>query len=329
MIVVTGTLGFIGSQVLQALLRRCDASSLVAVDHPFQEAKARNRAIVSSVRFLEHDAFLNALHSRQLCPEIIVHLGACSSTTESDWSFLKQNNLEYSQELWRWCAENSRRFVYASSAATYGDGTRGFDDERDIGELQPLNLYGKSKHDFDLWVQHQEHSGAKQPRQCVGLKFFNVFGPGEGHKGRMASMVYHSYNQIRSTEKVRLFKSHRPDYPDGGQLRDFIYVNQVVEVILQCVENPSIKGLFNLGTGKARGFRDLAIAVFASLRLEPVIEYIPMPDDLKGKYQYFTQAIMTKAARNGLRVPEMSLEDAVADYVSWLENTHAPAPETA
>lgn len=313
MIAVTGSLGFIGSRVLGALAAQRDPGSLLSVDHPFVAEKAGNQ--VPHVPFLDHDAFLAKLTAGKVNPEVIIHLGACSSTTETNWDYLRRNNLEYSQTLWNWCAQQKARLIYASSAATYGDGSRGFDDESEISRLQPLNLYGKSKHDFDLWVQAQRQP---EPAQCAGFKFFNVFGPGESHKGRMASMVFHSFHQIRASGRVRLFESHRPDYAHGGQLRDFIYIEQVVDVLLQCVANPSISGLFNLGTGRARSFADLSNAVFAALKKPSQIDYIPMPLDIRDKYQYFTQATMAKASRAGLRLPEVSLEDAVADYVGRL-----------
>jgi ADP-L-glycero-D-manno-heptose 6-epimerase len=319
-IVVTGALGFIGSRVLEALLRKHDRASLLAVDHPVVQSKSANQ--FPGVRFVDHLAFLEELHRGLVAPAAIIHMGACSSTTETSWDYLRDNNLEYSKTLWRWCAEHQGRLIYASSAATYGDGAAGFDDEEDISRLEPLNLYGRSKHDFDLWVRERERSGEPRPAQCVGFKFFNVFGPGEAHKGRMASMVFHGYNQIRASGQVKLFKSHKDGYADGGQLRDFVYIDQVVDLILQSLDKPQVNGLFNLGTGKARSFKDLMVATFRALGLAPNIEYIPMPEDLRGKYQYFTEATMTKAARAGLQLRDITLEEAVADYVSRLGGTH-------
>jgi ADP-L-glycero-D-manno-heptose 6-epimerase len=255
-----------------------------------------------------------------LQPELIFHLGACSSTTETDWNYLADNNLAYSQKLWNWAAAHRARLLYASSAATYGDGENGFDDSLDLTRLCPLNLYGKSKHDFDLWVEEQVLLRVPQPVQSVGFKFFNVFGPGEGHKGRMASMVWHGYHQILKEGTVRLFESHRPDYAHGGQLRDFIYVKDVVRVMLSFAERREVSGLFNLGTGQARSFRDLIEATFAASGRPASIEYIPMPEDLRGRYQYFTQATMTKTARAGIVFQPTPLEDAVADYVAWLRD---------
>jgi len=325
-IVVTGAAGFIGSRLLGELAARHPAGELLAVDHPVPADKAANLAVAPQVPFLTHHQFLEALASGRVEPELIYHLGACSSTTETNWAFLAENNLGYSQRVWEWCAARSRRLIYASSAATYGDGHAGFDDELPLERLQPLNLYGKSKHDFDLWVEAQVRTGRPRPRQTVGLKFFNVYGPGEGHKGRMASMVFHGWNQIRQHGAVRLFKSHRPDYADGGQLRDFIYVRDVTDVMLALGDRPAVSGLFNLGTGRARSFRELIEALFAALGRPPRIDYIPMPDDLQGKYQYFTEATMRKLARAGVPCRPTPVGEGVADYVAHLQR--ALPPET-
>lgn len=318
-IVVTGAAGFIGSQLLEGFVTRYPMAELMAVDHPLTEDKRKNLTTVPGVAFLDHSTFLGALESGTLSPELILHMGACSSTTEQDWAYLADNNLRYSQRLWLWCARNGRRLIYASSAATYGDGTRGFDDESPLAGLQPLNLYGRSKHEFDLWVEQQVKEGRPQPVQSVGLKFFNVFGPGEAHKGRMASMVFHGYHQIRNEGVVRLFRSHRPDYTDGGQLRDFIYVRDLVRVMEELAARPAISGLFNLGTGQAHSFRELMEALFAALSLPPRIEYVPMPEDLQGRYQYFTEATMRKLARAGVPYVPTPLAAAVADYAQWLQ----------
>lgn len=324
--VITGAAGFIGSRLLEALAARHPAVALLAVDHPVPRVKAGNLAVAPGVPFLEHNAFLAALESNQLRPEIIFHMGACSSTTEGDWTYLAENNVRYSQRLWTWCATNAQRLIYASSAATYGDGAQGFDDDLDIGLLRPLNLYGKSKQDFDLWVEQQAKAGRPGPAQCAGLKFFNVFGPGEGHKGRMASMVYHGWNQINQQGFVRLFKSHQAGYEDGGQLRDFIYVRDVVDVMLALADQPKASGLFNLGTGKAHTFRELIEALFQALNREPRIEYIPMPEDLREKYQYFTEATMRKLTRAGIPFQPRSLTAAVADYAGWMNLQAAKTP---
>ncbi len=315
LIVVTGAYGFIGNRLLLRLLRSHPTDHLLAVDHPAQPAKGANIAAIASVPFLGHNEFLQAIEAGLLHPKTILHMGACSDTTEARWDYLLENNVGYSQRLWKWCAANAAALIYASSAATYGDGSRGFDDEAPISALEPLNLYGRSKHDFDLWVQSQFGVHSTQPTQCVGLKFFNVFGPGEQHKGRMASMVFHARNQILATGRARLFKSHRPDYSDGGQLRDFISVEDVVQVILQLLERPDVSGLFNLGTAQARSFNDLVLGVFSALQRKPVIDYFPMPDDLQGKYQYFTQASMRKMASHGIDVSFRSLEQSIADCI--------------
>ena len=314
-IAVTGAAGFIGSQVALALQKKHGAPSLLLIDHPLTKEKSANLENLKNVQFLDHQQFISGLEANKIRPAAIIHLGACSDTTEQNWSYLEQNNLRYSQRIWTWCALNNSRLIYASSAATYGDGSAGFDDEVDIRRLKPLNLYGQSKQDFDLWVEDQQKAGATSPPQTVGLKFFNVFGPGEAHKGRMASMVYHGYNQIRDKGQVRLFKSSRPDYSDGGQLRDFIYVKDVVAVIERLLDQPNVSGLFNLGTGQARPFRDLINAVFAALGKKSNIEYIPMPGDLEGKYQYFTEAKMKKLPRAIGQYDFQPLEKSVADYV--------------
>ena len=328
-IVVTGAAGFIGGQLLRALRGLHAASELLAVDHPLKPAMGPAAEAFGGVRFLTHSQFLEALQAGILRPELVFHMGACSSTTETDWNYLADNNLGYSQKLWRWAAAHGARLLYASSAATYGDGENGFDDTVDLSRLRPLNLYGKSKHDFDLWVEEQERLGVPRPAQCVGFKFFNVFGPGEGHKGRMASMVWHGYHQILKEGSVRLFESHRPEYPHGGQLRDFIYVKDVVRVMLSFAERREVSGLFNLGTGQARSFRDLIEAAFAALGRPASIEYIPMPEDLRGRYQYFTQATMAKTARAGIVYTPTSLEAAVADYVNHLRNAEVSSSGTA
>lgn len=317
-IVITGAAGFIGSRLLADLASRYPAADLLAVDHPVTAAKRANLESAPGVAFLGHQDFIEALEAGRLDPRLILHMGACSSTTEQYWGFLAENNLRYSQRLWSWCAARSSRLIYASSAATYGDGPDGFDDELPISRLSPLNLYGRSKHEFDLWVEAQAAAGRPRPAQSVGLKFFNVFGPGEGHKGRMASMVLHGYHQIRAAGLVQLFQSHRPDYADGGQLRDFIWVDDIVEVVTALVAVPAVCGLFNLGTGKARSFRELAEAVFAAMGLPPRIEYVPMPEDLQGRYQYFTQATMRKLADAGIRYRPTPLEEGVARYVGRL-----------
>ena len=322
--VVTGAAGFIGSRLLESLAAIVPAVDLLAVDHRVPPEKQHNLSVAPCVHFMEHLHFLEALESGFLAPEVIFHMGACSSTTEANWAYLEANNLRYSQRIWRWCAQQNSRMIYASSAATYGDGSQGFDDEAAIIHLEPLNLYGKSKHDFDLWVEVQLAAGRPAPAQSVGLKFFNVFGPGEAHKGRMASMVFHGWNQIRRSGRVKLFQSYKEGISDGGQLRDFIYVGDVVAVIDSLRRHAEVSGLFNLGTGQAHSFHALMEALFDAMRRPTQIEYIPMPDDLRGRYQYFTEAKMRKLARAGIVYHPTSLNVSVTEYVRWLE-THASA----
>jgi len=313
MIVVTGAAGFIGANIVSALNAE-EETDIVAVDvagqvTPYLES-------VQIREFVERDALPAWLERHATDVRQILHMGACSDTTCSDREFMMRNNLDYTCWLWNFCAKHGVRLVYASSAATYGDGSNGYDDTTDPALLKPLNLYGESKQLFDLWALEQ----SKTPNGWAGLKFFNVYGPHENHKGRMASVVFHSFNQIKSVGGVKLFASDRPGIPDGGQMRDFIYVKDVVAAVLHCARAPreNIGALFNVGTGKARSFADLATAVFRALSLEPNIQYIPMPVDLKGKYQYFTEAKMSKLQASGLTQPFHSLEAGVSDYVRKL-----------
>jgi len=315
-LVVTGAAGFIGSQLAQALDQR--GMELVLVDHPMVTSKVPNLEGLERHRFLGHRDFLAEFESDPGRFAGIFHMGACSSTVETNWSYLLENNVQYSQRLWEGCARAGTRLIYASSAATYGDGSDGFDDEADIAALRPLNLYGQSKQDFDLWVQGRVNAASPHPAQSVGLKFFNVWGPGEAHKGRMASMAFHTFRQIRERGFVRLFKSHRPDFEDGGQLRDFIYVGDVVRTILDLWDAPRISGLFNLGTGRAESFKNYTSAMFTALELEPRIEYIAMPEDLQGRYQYFTEATMSKIRAAGIPFEPTPLQDAMNQYAEFL-----------
>jgi ADP-L-glycero-D-manno-heptose 6-epimerase len=262
---------------------------------------------------LSPDAFLALVESGKLGKtESIIHLGACSSTTERDADFLMRNNYRYTRTLCEWSLKNDARFVYASSGATYGDGSQGYsDDDAATLELQPLNMYGYSKHLFDLWAIRNRLFG-----KIVGLKYFNVFGPYEDHKGDMRSMVTKSYEQIKRTGKVQLFKSYRPEYADGEQMRDFIYAKDAVAVTLHFALNRSKGGLFNCGTGKARTWKDLVTAVYSAMELPPHIEFIPMPEQLQGKYQYFTEAEMQKLRAAGYTAPFYTLEDAVKEYIT-------------
>lgn len=317
-IIVTGGAGFIGSSVVRTL-NDSGEDGIIIADDIAQTDKWLNlrnkkfRKYIHKTQLLEHLSEINRTGGVQA----VIHMGACSSTTERDFDYLYRNNFEYTKTLWDWCAENGVSFIYASSAATYGDGSCGFDDEGDIDLLQPLNGYGYSKQLFDLWVKHQ---ATMFPPQHVGLKFFNVYGPNEYFKGSMASMVYHGYKQIREGGAIRLFKSCNPAYEDGEQLRDFVYIKDVCRVILWLLEHPKVSGLFNVGTGRAQSFRELAEATFRALGREPNIEYISMPGHLREKYQYYTKAEMSKLREAGYDAPFMNVEEGVADYVqSYLD----------
>jgi len=307
MIAITGAAGFIGSN----LAARLSGADLLLVDDLPTVEKAGNWAGLCAFQFINMEHFLDELHRKRSSIEVIFHLGACSSTTETDWSFLLRNNVEYTKSLWRWCAREGKPFYYASSAATYGDGSLGFDDRTPPTELRPLNLYGKSKNDFDIWALQEVERGGPQPPAWAGLKFFNVYGPRESHKGKMASVVWHARRQILETGEVRLFKSNDPAYPDGGQRRDFVFVGDCVEHMLWLWEHPEVTGIFNSGTGTSRTFEDLARAVFAALGREPRIRFIDMPPELGRQYQNYTQADMSKLREAGCDVPATSLEEGV------------------
>lgn len=321
MIAVTGAAGFIGSNLAHTLA--AEGHALLLVDHDITSAKAANLAGLSRFAFSRHDHFLDDLAGGRVRPDAIFHLGACSATTETDWNYLLRNNVEYTRTLWQWCAANGKPLLYASSAATYGDGTRGFDDRTPPGEFTPLNLYGKSKNDFDLWALSEVEKGGPQPPKWAGVKFFNVYGPREPHKGRMASVVYQTWRQVKATGGMKLFRSTDPRYPDGGQLRDFVFVGDCVAHLLWLWKHPSPNGLFNSGTGAPRTFLDLATAVFAALGLPPRISFIDMPADLARQYQNFTRAEMSKLRAAGCDLPATSLEAGVRQTVRWLEGEAA------
>jgi ADP-L-glycero-D-manno-heptose 6-epimerase len=314
-IVVTGGAGFIGSNVVKALNDRGETRILV-VDHLSQGPKWKNLVGLRFEDYLDREDFLKSIEENKFYDlKAIIHLGACSDTTVHDLHFLYKNNYVYSQKLCLYALKNGIRFVYASSAATYGDGSLGFnDDEEQLYELKPLNPYGFYKHLFDLWAYQKGFLNS-----IAGLKYFNVFGDREFHKGDMRSVALKAYEQIKKDGKVRLFKSYHPDYEDGGQLRDFIYVKDAVEVTLFFMEHPQINGIFNVGTGKARSFKDLVIAVFKALDLPPKIEYIDMPEQLKKQYQYFTEANLSKLRKVGYNSPMLELEEAIKEYVKFLE----------
>ena len=262
------------------------------------------------ITYIPKRQLLDRLHSLSDI-DGVVHLGACSSTTETDFDYLYANNYTYSVELYRFCAQRNIPFIYASSASVYGDGTLGFSEDIPCCKLTPLNRYGYSKKLFDEWLERQE----KHTNQCVGLRFFNVYGPNEYHKGTMASMVYHGFHQIASTGKIRLFKSENPQYPDGEQSRDFVFVNDVCDVIVYFMQHPAHSGVFNVGTGHCYTFNDLAQALFSALDIPPCIEYIAMPESLKVSYQYCTRADIGKLRKHGY-VQEMTpLKKGVHEYV--------------
>lgn len=309
-IVVTGGAGFIGSCVVRSLNDR-GREDIIIVDDIASTDKWMNLRNKSYLRYVHKTDFLKEL-SRLDDVDAIIHMGACSSTTERDFDYLYQNNFEYTKTLWFYCAEHQIPLIYASSAATYGDGSRGFDDRSNIDQLEPLNGYGYSKQLFDQWVKHQ---ATTYPRQYVGLKFFNVYGPNEYCKGSMASMIYHGYKQIRENGKIRLFKSYKEGIADGDQMRDFVYVKDVCDVIMWLLDHEGVNGLFNVGTGKAQSFRELAEATFHALGLKPNIEYIEMPETLRDKYQYYTKAEMTTLREAGYSKEFMDLEQGAADYV--------------
>lgn len=311
-IVVTGAGGFIGRNVVAELNTR-GHENLLLVDSMGCDEKWRNLLGLQYEDLLNPDEFLANVEKGKVAElDAMIHLGACSSTTERDADFLLRNNYRYTRTLCEYSLRENTRFIYASSAATYGDGSHGYsDDVAELAILQPLNMYGYSKHMMDLWARKH-----KLFDRIVGLKYFNVFGPYEDHKGDMRSMVVKSYGQIKKTGKVELFKSYRPDYADGEQKRDFIYVKDAVAMTLHFLEHRDGGGLFNCGTGQARSWKDLATAVFAAMHLPPRIEFIAMPEVLQGKYQYFTQAPMEKIRKAGYQAPFTSLEDAVFDYVT-------------
>jgi ADP-L-glycero-D-manno-heptose 6-epimerase len=315
MIAVTGAAGFIGSNLAHRLA--AEGHTLLLVDHPLTPAKPANWAGLDDFRFLGPDRFLISLD--ELNCEAIFHLGACSSTTETDWDYLDRNNIAYTRTLWQWCAKHGRSFIYASSAATYGDGSKGFDDRTPPTVLTPLNLYGKSKNDFDIWAL----SETVAPPTWAGMKFFNVYGPRESHKRRMASVVWQARRQIRKTGEVKLFKSTDPKYPDGGQTRDFVFVNDCVDHMIWLWKSKAPNAIYNSGTGEPRTFLDLVNATFAAMKMKSNVKFIDMPADLAGKYQNYTKAEMGKLRAAGYDRPGTSLEDGVRQTVEWLE-TQSP-----
>ena len=321
MIVVTGGAGFIGSCFVKKL-NQMGIDDILIVDNLGKTEKWQNLVKKKYKDYLHKNVFISSLISGKMDKVIdsIVHIGACSSTTETNADYLMENNIHYSMTLANWAIKNNKKMWYASSAATYGDGELGYSDEDEkTPEYRPLNMYGYSKHAFDLWVLRN-----KLETKLTGFKFFNVFGPNEYHKSGMRSLIHKAFPKARDDHNIKLFKSYLEDYEDGGQKRDFVYVKDILEVMAFFFENPDIGGIYNIGTGKAHAWNDVANAMFKALDVEGKIDYVPMPDELQGKYQYFTEADLTKLRRAGCNHQFMSLEDSIADYLkSHLMKTDA------
>lgn len=310
MIVVTGANGFIGS-CLVGRLNREGYKDIVVADDFSREEKNKNLSGKIFSKQVHRDVFVSWLGENHRMVQFVFHLGARTDTTEFDKKIFDRLNLNFSKEVWNTCVEFGLPLVYASSAATYGSGENGYDDDHAIVEnLKPMNPYGESKNEFDKWVLKQD----RKPYFWAGLKFFNVYGPNEYHKGRMASVVFHAFNQIKTTGKVKLFRSHRAEYEDGKQLRDFIYVKDVIEVCIWLLQTRKNSGIYNLGSGIARTFLDLANAVFFSVGKNPQIEFVDIPADIRDNYQYFTKAKMDKLKNAGCHVKFTSLEEGIYDY---------------
>ena len=331
-IIITGAAGFIGSCMVQYLNEK-GLKNLILVDKFIHSEKDRNWKRKKYQYLVDRELLLEWLHENKPKVDFVIHLGARTDTTEFDYNIHRELNVEYSQDVWNYCTANDIPLIYASSAATYGAGELGYDDDNTLlADLKPLNPYGVSKNEFDLWAVQQLNA----PSFWAGLKFFNVYGPNEYHKKRMASVIFHAFNQIQKEGSVRLFKSYKPEFKDGEQLRDFIYVKDIVSVIWWMMnefekkkiieKSPVVNGqlspgIYNLGTGKARTFNDLVSATFAALDKQPNIVYIDMPADIKDKYQYFTEAAMLKLKHAGYSEPFTPLEDGVNDYVkNYLTN---------
>lgn len=317
MIIITGGAGMIGS-IIAWQLNQEGLNNFTIVDRITHADQWQNLVKRQYAQYLDKDQLLPWLEG-QTSVQAIIHMGAISDTTERDFNKLIEANIHYSQKLWQWCAKNNAAFFYASSAATYGDSNSDYSDAS-IENLRPLNGYGYSKHYFDQWALQQVKNSLATPKHWAGFKFFNVYGPNEYHKERMASVALHSFNQFKKTGSVKLFKSHKNGYADGMQLRDFVYVKDAASVVvffLKAVFNnkPCANSIYNIGTGKARTFYDLVVNVIESMGATPVIDYIDMPLDLQGRYQYFTQATATKLQTTGYSLPFHSLEDGLRDYV--------------
>ena len=312
MIVVTGGAGFIGSAVVWKL-NQMGTDKIIVVDELGKEEKWKNLNGLKFADFFHKDDFMGLVLQRKFPFKVssVIHLGACSSTTEKDADFLMDNNVHYSQELAKFCLENGVRFIYASSAATYGDGSNGYnDDESKLDQLRPLNMYGYSKHLFDTWIKR---NGLMD--KVVGLKYFNVYGPNEYHKDDMRSVVHKAFEQVRDTGKVQLFKSYKEEFKDGEQKRDFVYVKDAVDMTLFFLEKIDKNGIFNVGTGHAQTWVELVTTLFEAVGKPVNIEFVDMPEDIRGKYQYFTEANMNKIRTAGYYKPIMNVSKGVTDYV--------------
>jgi len=318
-IIVTGGAGFIGSNLVAALNRR-GHRDVVVVDHLDADAKRRNLERLHYAAYYDKAEFREMLRAgRAPLAGAVFHLGACSSTTETDEGYLRDNNTRYTQDLCEWSLRHGARFIYASSAATYGDGGHGFSDDwspAHLSKLHPMNLYGWSKHQFDIVVAERHVKKQKLPPHWAGLKFFNVYGPNEYHKGHMMSVLAKVFDSAKAGAPVKLFKSHKEGIADGDQRRDFIYVDDAIAVLRWLIDTPSVNGVFNVGTGKAESFRDMIGAMFKALKREPDIDYIDMPEAIRGQYQYFTQARVENLRRAGYNGGFTPLEDAVGEYVT-------------
>ena len=318
MIVVTGAVGFIGS-CLTSLLNQRGKTDLILVDEFSNEEKNKNLAGKKFHKKIERSVFLEWFEDHADSIEFVYHIGARTDTTEFDESIFDELNVSYTQAIWKVCTKHRIGLVYASSAATYGLGEYGYiDDHQLVNQLKPLNPYGKSKNDFDQWALQQD----EEPPFWCGLKFFNVYGPNEYHKGRMASVIFHAFNQIQSKDSMKLFQSHHPDFKDGEQKRDFIYVKDLIDVCIWMADRRPENGLYNLGSGRARTFLDLAHGTFDAMGKKADIRFIPTPEDIRDKYQYFTEADMGKLKVAGYEKSFTSLEEGIDDYVKNYLSEH-------
>ncbi len=310
-ILVTGAAGFIGSYLV-GYLNRLGYAQIIIADEFGTEEKKQNYLGKDILQKIEREELFSWLDQEEAVIDFVFHLGARTDTTEFDYAIHQRLNVDYSKKIWEYCTRHTIPLLYASSAATYGSGSKGYkDDHAIVNELEPLNPYGISKNEFDKWALQQSST----PPFWAGLKFFNVYGPNEYHKGRMASVIFHSFNQLQQSGTTKLFRSHKEGYRDGEQLRDFIYVDDIAAVCYWLMQNQPASGLYNLGTGQARTFNDLVTAVFNSLELPVDIQYISMPEDIRDKYQYFTEADMAKLSNAGYTKDFYSLEDGVREYV--------------